>query len=178
MSDGHKIVRQSAAQLPVTATLNDPMFWLPAASLAAQTTAVVPIGKALPAAGVQRTVGLGSQASAAATLKFTVAPAGLVQGTLMPVGILSAGPVVSRTVTVNEHRALFLNWSVATQVTVVSPNWNRLPGAGLHVTVTGLPQRLCAGASNVTGVPRGLAHSTVRLVGQMMARQRFCPKAA
>ena len=44
--------------------------------MAVQLTVVVPIGKVLPDAGVQTTVGLGSVVSVAVTVNVTTAPAG------------------------------------------------------------------------------------------------------
>jgi hypothetical protein len=70
---------------------------LPDASVAAQLTGVLPIGKRLPVAGAHVTVGAGSQASVAVTLKGTTAPARLVASTVMDGGQVITGEMASPT---------------------------------------------------------------------------------
>ena len=67
-------------------------------------TVFAPIGNVEPEAGAQLTVGAGSQASVAIGVTYeTIAPAALVQSAVMFAGHVTAGPVTSRTVTVNVH---------------------------------------------------------------------------
>jgi len=62
-------------------------------------------------------------------------------------GQITAGGVVSLTVTVNEQEAVFPDPSVAVQVTVVTPLANVDPDAGAHSTVA--PGQLSVGVGVV-----------------------------
>ena len=64
------------------------------------------------------------------------APVALVASTVASDGIVSTGPVVSFTVTVNDAELLFPCVSVAVQVTLVGPNGKVDPLAGVQVTAT------------------------------------------
>ena len=68
-----------------------------------QFTVVVPTANDEPEAGTQLTVGLESHVSLAVVEYVTVAPAVLVHAVAMFAGHVIVGPVVSRTVTVNEQ---------------------------------------------------------------------------
>ena len=91
----------------VTVNVQVRVFCGVAWSLAVQVTVVVPNGKAEPEAWAQLTVGLGSHESIAVALKLTAAPAVLVHSAVTFAGHVIAGPVVSRTVTVNVHVLVF-----------------------------------------------------------------------
>jgi len=112
---------------------------LPAASRAVQVTVVVPIVKNVPLAGEQVVV-TAEQLSEAAGVKVTLAPhwPGALPVTMLA-GQAIVGAVVSFTVTVNVHDAVFLDASVALHVTVVTPSGNELPEAGEHATVADPP---------------------------------------
>src|SRR5437899_1207805 len=104
------------------------------ASLVDQFTVVVPSGKVGPEAGVQVGVSAPSTMSAAEALKVTAAPAELVASVVMFAGTVTAGGVVSRTVTVNAP-VLVLPWvSAALQLTVVVPIGKVDPDTVLQVT--------------------------------------------
>src|SRR5262245_44652509 len=77
----------------VTVTRNDALALRPTASVAVQFTIVSPIGNDAPDAGVQATVVAVS--SVAVAVKFTIAPAGPVAGTVMFAGTVSSGGEVS-----------------------------------------------------------------------------------
>ena len=76
----------------------------------------------------------------------------------------STGGVVSRTVTVNEARQVFVP-SVAEQLTVVTPNRNVAPEAGRHVGVNAPAIKSVADAENVTTAPEALVASATMLAG-------------
>jgi hypothetical protein len=73
-----------------------------------------------------------------------VAPVALVASTVAFVGTVTAGPVVSVTVTVKEAAPLLALVSVAVQVTVVAPSGNVDPLAGVQVTARGPSTRSVA----------------------------------
>src|SRR5215212_5206265 len=83
----------------VTATTNAPLAELPRASEAVHDTVVVPIGKVEPDGGVHCTATAPSTRSAAVALNAAAAPVGLVAGRERFPGSVSAGGVVSTTVT-------------------------------------------------------------------------------
>ena len=72
-----------------------------------QVTVVTPIAKVDAEAGTQLTVGTGSHESIAVALELTAAPAALEHSAVALAGQVIAGPVVSRTVTVNVHVLMF-----------------------------------------------------------------------
>jgi hypothetical protein len=140
----------------------------PATSVAVHVTVVVPKGNRLPDGGEHTTSGIGSQISVAVAANVTTAPALVMQGTLLLVGQVITGGVVSTTVTVKLHEALFPLASVAVQVTVVVPIRKVLPDAGVQ-TITGFGSQMSvAVAWNVATAPAGLVHSRVIFAGQVM----------
>src|SRR2546428_486065 len=106
------------------------------ASVAEQFTVVVPSAKVEPEAGLQLGVSGPSTMSAAEALNVTAAPAELVASVVMFAGTVTAGGVVSRTVTLKEALPV-LRWaSVALQTTVVVAIAKVEPEARLQVTAT------------------------------------------
>jgi len=65
------------------------------------------------------------------------APAALVASTVAFAGTVTTGPVVSVTVTVNDAAPWLPCASVAVHVTVVAPNGNVDPLAGVQLVATG-----------------------------------------
>ena len=90
--------------MSVTVTLKQHVEELPESSVAVQQTRVVPIGKVLPEAWSQVTVGFGSHASVAVTVNVTVAPLALVHSVVLSGGQWIMGGVVSVTVTLKQQR--------------------------------------------------------------------------
>jgi hypothetical protein len=112
-----------------TVTLNVQVAVLPDASVAVQVTVEVPVGKALPEAGLQLVVTPG-QLSVADAVNETAAvhkPGSVLA--VMFEGHVIAGASLSNTVTVNEQVAVLPALSVAVQVTVVTPTVKVLPEA-------------------------------------------------
>jgi len=124
----------------VTVTMNDAALWLPCASVALQVTGVEPSGNVAPLAGVQLVATAPSEVSVADAAKVSTAPAALVASIVAFAGTVTTGPVVSVTVTVKVFDVTLARLSVAVQVTVVAPNANVDPLAGVQLTVT-LPSR-------------------------------------
>src|SRR5689334_24915933 len=118
-----------------TVTVNEFLPMLPRVSVAWQFTVVVPKPKVEPDAGVQVTGRLPSTISFAVTVKLTAAPLGPVASTIMSPGSLTAGPMVSTTVTVKLPVVVRLASFVALQLTVVVPMPNTEPDGGVQVTV-------------------------------------------
>ena len=85
----------------VTVTVNEQFAVLPAASVAVETTFVVPTMNDDPEGGLLTTF-TEPQLSVAVTLKFTIAEVPAV-ATLMFDGQLITGPVLSDTTTLNVH---------------------------------------------------------------------------
>jgi len=94
-----------------------------------------------------------------------IAPVALVASTVAFAGTVTAGGVVSPTVTVNEAAALLPWLSTAVHDTVVAPTGNVAPLAGLQVTVTAPLILSVADAVNENGAPAGLVASTLALAG-------------
>src|SRR5262245_28506312 len=109
-----KPVNCSAARV----TLKVQLDALRAASRAAQVTSVVPIGNNEPEAGVQVTLGAGSQLSVAFTLKVTGTSKSTAHATDKAPGDAICGPVVSCTTTLWVWTATFPCPSSYCQVTV------------------------------------------------------------
>jgi len=120
----------------VTVTVNDAELWLPCASIAVHVTVVAPNGKVDPLAGVQLTATLPSRTSVADAVKVKGAPAALVASIVAFAGIVTTGPVVSVTVTVNDAAPWLPCASVAVQLTGVAPNGKVDPLAGVQLTAT------------------------------------------
>ena len=83
---------------------------------------------------------------------------------VMPLSV-TVGAVVSTTVTVKVPVAVLLRLLVAEQVTVVAPNGNCEPDAGVQVTTTFVSFASVAVALKVTTAPAGLVASAVMLAG-------------
>jgi hypothetical protein len=151
-----------------TVTTKVQVLVLEALSDAAQFTVVAPSGNIQPEGGLQTTAGLGSHTSEAVELNSTTVPPMPVHSTVRLVEHVSAGPVESWTVTINEHVFVFPEASETEQVTVVAPTLKVDPDGGVHVVV-GLPsQRSLAITSNCTNAPVAPVHSSVRLVEHVM----------
>ena len=97
----------TGAMVSRTVTVNVQVLVFKAVSYAVTVTVVTPIGKTEPEAGEAVTVGLGSTESVALTVKSTTLPAELVASTVMLVEHVTAGAVVSRTVTVKVQMLVF-----------------------------------------------------------------------
>ncbi len=119
-----------------TVTVKLPVVVFPAPSVLAQVTVVVPGAKVLPLVGVQPTGVEPLTVSAAVATQVTGAPAADVAWTDRDEGSDSAGPVVSRTVTVKSLLRWLPEKSVAVQVTVVVPSGNIVFDAGSHTRST------------------------------------------
>src|SRR6185295_5487580 len=114
-----------------TMTVKDPVALFPAASVAVTFTALGPMGKKLPLAGVWTTVGADTRSVAVAGAKLTMAPVASVAAKVCVPGTVMVGGVVSRTVTWNAQMAEFPEPSVAVAVTGVVPSGNWLPWVGV-----------------------------------------------
>ena len=102
----------------VIKTLNEALSENPAASVAVQSTVVVPSGNELPDAGSQVTTGFASAMSVAVATKVTLAPSNAV----ISAGTVRTGGVVSTTATVKLVDAVRLPLSgTVVHVTVVLP---------------------------------------------------------
>ena len=98
---------------------------------------------------------------------MTVAPDPLVASVDTFDGVpASAGPVVSRTVTVNDPVAVLPAASVAEQLTVVVPSGNVEPEGGVHVTTGFAGFASVAVAVKVVTAPDGPCASTVVFAGR------------
>src|SRR2546425_6423256 len=117
----------------VTANEDEPVF--PWASLAVQSTRVVPSVNMNPEDGLQVAVTGPSTMSVAPTENGTVAPPEPVASAMMSAGTSSDGGVVSTTRIVNEAAPVLPCASVAEHPTVVTPSGNVDPEEGAHVGV-------------------------------------------
>nr|WP_240394198.1 hypothetical protein [Desertimonas flava] len=110
---------------------------LPAMSVAAQLTVVVPNENVDPDDGEHTGVTDPLTASVDVAPEYvTTAPDGPVASAVTSLGAVTCGAVVSTTVTVNEPLPVLPAVSVAEQVTVVEPSANVEPDAGEHTGVT------------------------------------------
>ena len=105
-----------------TVTLNEPVAWLPASSVAVHETLVVPTLKMLPDAGVHRIDTLVSAMSVAVVTNATGAPDGLMASVNGTTGSVSTGGVVSTTETFALVVPSFPAASMALQVSVWPPS--------------------------------------------------------
>src|SRR2546428_12080407 len=137
----------------VTANEDEPVF--PWASLAAQSTRVVPIVNMNPEDGLQVAVTGPSTMSVAPTENGTVAPPGPVASAIISAGTVSAGGVVSMTRTVKDATPVLPRASVATHVTVVVPNPNVEPEVGVQTGVSLPSTRSSAGPTKNPPPPVG-----------------------
>jgi len=118
-----------------TWTWNDPVALLPWASVAVQVTVVGPTGNVEPDGGLHVTGRGPSTRSIAFAANVTTAPLGPVASAVTLAGTVSAGGVVSTTVTVKLALAVLPAISLAAQVTVVVPRWSVEPEGGVHAKV-------------------------------------------
>ena len=112
-----------------TVTLKLPLEVLPWASVAEQSTCVLPSGKVLPEAGVQVGVIEPSTISLAVAVKLTEAPLGPLAGTVLSAGRLSVADVLDRHGEEAASRSSPPE-SVTEQLTCVLPTGKVLPEAG------------------------------------------------
>src|SRR2546422_4930205 len=138
---------------------------LPCASLALNVTVVGPDGTIDPLAGVHVVATAPSSASVADAVKVKTAPAAPVASTVAFAGTVTTGPVVSFTVTVNDAALWLPCASVAPQVTVVAPNGNVAPLAGVQLVAIGPSSTSVADAVKVYAAPAALVASTVAFAG-------------
>src|SRR5881409_1788784 len=124
-------------------------------------TVVAPNGKVDPLAGVQLVATAPSNVSVAEAAKVNTAPAALVASTVAFAGTVTTGPVVSVTVTVKVLVPTLAWLSVAVHVTVVAPNANVDPLAGVQLVATGPSSVSVAEAVKVNTAPVVLVASTV-----------------
>src|SRR6266498_2270073 len=124
------MLRICGGVVSTTVTVNEPCPVLPCASVALHCTVVVPSGNVEPLAGVHVTATLPSTMSVALAVYVTTAPLALVASAVMFAGSVSAGGVVSTTVTWNVAVPVLCCVSVALHVTVVVPSANVEPLAG------------------------------------------------
>jgi hypothetical protein len=130
-----------------------------------QLTVVVPGAKVLPEAGVQVTVGDGSTKSVAVAENNTTAPAGDVAETVISLGTVKFGAVVSFTVTWKLLLPVLPCASVAEQVTDVMPRANVEPEAGAQVGMSTPSTRSLAEALKLTAAPDEPVASAVMSAG-------------
>ena len=119
-----------------TVTVNVLLELFACASVAEHVTVVAPKWNVDPLAGVHATATGPSKMSVAEAVNVNGAPAGLVASTVVFAGTVTAGPLVSDTVTVNDALRWLPRVSVAEQVTVVAPIGNVAPLAGTQLTAT------------------------------------------
>ena len=119
-----------------TVTLKLALPVLPAASVAEQLTVVVPNAKVEPDAGKQLGVIVPSTLSLADAEKLTAAPEGPVASAVRLPGTVTAGGVVSTTVTLKPPVATFPAASAAEQLTAVVPRAKVEPEAGEQFITT------------------------------------------
>jgi hypothetical protein len=126
---------------------------------------VSPRAKVLPDGGVHVTATEPSTMSKALATKVTVAPAGPVASAVMSAGRVSAGGVVSTTVTSNDPVPV-LRWSsVAEQPTSTVPRAKVLPDGGTQMTGTSRSTTSEAVTEKVTTAPPGPVASSVMSLG-------------
>ena len=113
-----------------TVMVNEPVDSLPAASRAFTVTVVVPIGNVVPDGWEYVIVGTAVTASVAVAEKFATAPAADVASSVRLAGTVSAGAIVSFTITVNDAEPTSPAASFAVTVTIVLPSGNVLPLGG------------------------------------------------
>jgi hypothetical protein len=150
----------------VTVNVVVPVFaWL---SVARHVTVVVVAGNVEPLGGVQMAASGPSMLSVAVAANVNGAPVVPVASIAAFAGTVTTGAVVSTTVTVNVFVEMFERLSAALQFTVVAPNGNVDPLAGVQLTVT-LPLTLSiADVVYVNAAPVGAVASTVALAGTVM----------
>src|SRR3989442_2748793 len=147
----------------VTANEDEPVF--PWASLAVQSTRVVPSVNLNPEDVLKVAVTGPSTMSVAPTEKGTVAPHGRVSSAIISAGTVSAGGVVSMTRTVKDATPVLPRASVATHVTVVVPNPNVEPEVGVQTGVSLPSTRSSAVTAEIPPAPGGALASRLKAAG-------------
>jgi len=145
----------SGAVVSRTVTVNVAVATFPWASVAVQSTRVVPSENMNPDDGLQVAVTGPSTMSVAPTENGTVAPPEPVASAMMSAGTSSDGGVVSTTRIVNVAEPVFPCASVAVQLTTVLPIVNRDPDVGEQEGKSAPSTRSEALAENVTTAPPG-----------------------
>jgi hypothetical protein len=143
-----------------TVTVNEAEPVLPAPSMAVQVTVVAPMANVEPDAGAHVAARLPETVSAADVEKETVAPAGPAASAMTGAGMVTAGGVVSPTVTVNELVPVFPAASAAVQVTLVVPRGNTDPEAGRQAAARLPATASVAPAGKLTVAPDAPVAST------------------
>jgi len=95
------------------------------------------MGNVEPEAGLQVGASDPETASLAVATKLTTAPAALGACTVIALGTVTTGGVVSRTVTANDPETVTPLLLVAVQLTVVEPSGKSVPDAGAQVGTRG-----------------------------------------
>ncbi len=126
---------------------------------------MVASGKTSPLWWSQFTVVGPSTRSVADAEKLTAAPPGPVASTVLSAGTVTAGGVVSTTVTSNESDPALPRESVEEQVTTVVPSAKTSPLWWSQFTVVGRSTRSVADAEKLTAAPPGPVASTVLSAG-------------
>src|SRR2546425_3116957 len=147
----------------VTANEEEPVF--PWASLAVQSTRVVPSGNVDPEDELQLAVTGPSTMSVAPAENGTVAPPGPVASAVMSEGTVSDGGVVSTTMTSKDLDAKSPWESTAVHITVVVPRGNIELEVGVHGAATEPSTKSDADAETPTVAPLGPVASAVIVPG-------------
>src|SRR3989449_2630460 len=147
----------AVVSLTVIVNEDEPVF--PWASVAVQSTLVVPSGNMDPDDGLQIAATGPSMMSVAPAENETVAPPDPVASTTMSRGTVSDGGVVSTTRTVKEAMPVLPWASVARHTTVVAPNPNIEPEAGVQTGVSLPSTRSSAVTTKNPGAPGAPAAS-------------------
>jgi hypothetical protein len=124
------------------ATKNEHAFELLLASVEVQLTALLPTGNTEPDGGTQTIDTLGSQLSTEVRFGYVTVAVHWPAARLMtiPVGHVRAGGVRSTTDTVKLQLAVLPAPSLTEQFTVVVPNGNNEPDAGVQTSADGIAQ--------------------------------------
>lgn len=158
---------KSAGRVRTGALVSATMIWivrvavLPRESAALQETVVVPTGNVEPEAGEHVTGRVPSTVSVAVALNSTTAPSPPAASRVTLVESLSAGGVVSTTLTWKVPLAELERESDDVHVTVVVPNAKVVPDAGLQETGRDPSTRSLAVTVNETAAPPGPVASAV-----------------
>src|SRR2546428_10649726 len=118
-----------------------------------------------PRAGVDILAAVPSIASVAGAVNVKTAPVALVASTVAFAGTVTTGPVVSVTVTVNDAALVLPCASVAAQVTVVAPNGNVEPLAGVRISAMQRKSGAVGGGGMIKIKPVALVASTGACAG-------------
>ena len=161
-----QLIAGAVVSITVTVKLHPFVFRL--RSYAWHITVVAPKANTVPDAGLQTIVGFTSHTSVAVVPNVAVTPAGLVHSIVKLLEQVITGAVVSNTVTVKSQLLGFRLESNPLQVTMVVPNPNTLPEAGVHTTVGLVSHRSETVVTKLTVAPDCPVHSTVKLLEQVI----------